>query len=123
MRLVHSRLCLSCQLYTRGVFSGPRVVFLPCVVFLHCVSDKSIAGAVVVGGEFTKANGFRLLRQGKVVWEGGSLDSLKRFKDDVNKVAKGVEFGVGIPYGKVKVGDKLVSFNRNKVHQKMEIKL
>ncbi len=85
--------------------------------------DKVIAGAVVTSGEFSKATGYRILRAGRVVWEGPTLDSLKRFKDDVNKVAKGVEFGIGIPFGGTKVGDKVVSFNVKKVHQKMEIKL
>ena len=96
--------------------SAPLCSVFPC-------TDKVVAGAVVTSGEFTKATGYRLLRGGKIVWEGPSIDSLKRFKDDVNKVAKGVEFGVGIPYGSTKVGDKIVSFNLKKVHQKMEIKL
>jgi translation initiation factor IF-2 len=92
-------------------------------VRLGVCTDHVIAGAVVVAGEFTKSTGYRLARQGVVVWEGPTLDSLKRFKDDVNKVAKGVEFGVGVPFGGVKVGDKLSSYNISKKRMKMEIKL
>ena len=97
---------------------------MPALVCRHPhTSDKCIAGAVVTAGEFTKATGYRLLRGGRVVWEGTEIDSLKRFKDDVNKVAKGVEFGIAIPFGQTKVGDKIVSYNVKRVFKKMEIKL
>ncbi len=82
-----------------------------------------IVGAVVTAGEFCTTSGYRVHRHGKVVWEGGAVDSLKRFKDDVNKVAKGVEFGLSLPFPDIKVGDKITSFNVKKTSVKMEIKL
>jgi hypothetical protein len=63
------------------------------------------------------------MRAGKLVWEGDALDSLKRFKDDVNKVAKGVEFGVGVPFGGLKIGDKLTSYNTEQKREKMIIRV
>ncbi len=87
------------------------------------VSIGAIVGAVVTAGEFTKANGYRLFRHGKAIWEGPAVDSLKRFKDDVNKVAKGTEFGVSIPFPDTRVGDKISSFNVKTLHKRMEIKL
>ncbi len=82
-----------------------------------------IVGAVVTAGEFCNTSGYRVHRHGKAVWEGGAVDSLKRFKDDVNKVAKGVEFGVSLPFPDVRVGDKISSFNMKTTNVKMVIKL
>ena len=50
-----------------------------------------------------------------VVWE-GSLDSLKRFKDDVSEVKAGIECGIGLQnFNDVKVGDVIEVFQLERV--------
>ena len=54
----------------------------------------------------------RVLRDNVVIYE-GELESLKRFKEDVNKVESGVECGIGIlKYKDIKVGDQIEAFER-----------
>jgi translation initiation factor IF-2 len=77
----------------------------------------------VTSGEFLRQAKFRLLRRSKVVWEGDAIDSLRRFKDDVNKVAKGVECGVAIPYSDVRVGDKLIAYTVHTSPRRLTIRV
>ena len=54
----------------------------------------------------------RVLRDEVVIFQ-GELDSLRRFKDDVNEVKEGTECGMGIKnYKDIKPGDKIEVFNR-----------
>ncbi|XP_050230622.1 uncharacterized protein LOC126679598 [Mercurialis annua] len=55
--------------------------------------DVKIAGCKVLDGHVVKSATMRLLRSGEVVFE-GSCTSLKREKQDVERVAKGNECGV-----------------------------
>src|SRR5690606_6365770 len=55
----------------------------------------AIAGSFVVDGKITRNNMLRLVRDGKVIYE-GKVSSLKRFKDDAKEVASGFECGIGI---------------------------
>lgn len=64
-----------------------------------------IAGSVVIDGKIQVGCQVRLLRNGKIVFD-GKMSSLKRFKDDVKEVKSGYECGVGLEgYNDVKVGD------------------
>ncbi|KAJ9148023.1 hypothetical protein P3X46_030122 [Hevea brasiliensis] len=56
-------------------------------------ADVTIAGCRVIDGHVTKSAIMRLLRSGEVVFE-GSCKSLKREKQDVEKVGKGNECGL-----------------------------
>jgi len=57
----------------------------------------------------------RVLRDGVVIYT-GKVNSLRRFKDDVNEVRAGFECGVGVSnFGDVKVGDVLECFQMQKV--------
>ena len=49
----------------------------------------TIAGSYVTEGKITRDSGIRLIRDGIVIFE-GEIDALKRFKDDVKEVAKGL---------------------------------
>ena len=74
-----------------------------------------IAGCLVSSGLVRKANPIRVLRDNVVVYE-GELESLRRFKDDVNEVKSGVECGVGVKnYTNVKPGDQIEVFERIEV--------
>lgn len=70
----------------------------------------AIAGCMVVEGSIKKNNPIRVLRDNVVIFE-GELESLRRFKDDVNEVRNGMECGIGVKnYNDVKVGDKIEVF-------------
>ena len=65
----------------------------------------TIAGAYVVSGILKREAGIRLIRDGIVIYT-GKLGSLKRFKDDVSKVAMGFECGFTIEnFNDIKEGD------------------
>lgn len=68
-----------------------------------------IAGCIVRRGVLRRDDPVRLIRDGKVIYE-GKLDSLKRFKDDVKEVKEGFDCGCRIAgYNDVKVGDFIES--------------
>ena len=55
----------------------------------------AIAGCYVESGKVTRGDSIRLLRDGEVISE-GTINSLKRFKDDVKEVTEGFECGITI---------------------------
>ncbi|WP_330110987.1 translation initiation factor IF-2 [Methylophaga thalassica] len=71
-----------------------------------------IAGCLVVEGTVKRNNPIRVLRDNVVVYE-GELESLRRFKDDVNEVNAGTECGIGVKnYKDVKPGDQIEVYER-----------
>ena len=75
----------------------------------------AIAGCLVVEGAVKRHNPIRVLRDNVVIFE-GELESLRRFKDDVNEVQSGVECGIGVKmYNDVKPGDHIECFERVEV--------
>ena len=71
-----------------------------------------IAGCLVVEGVVKRSNPIRVLRDNVVIYE-GELESLRRFKDDVNEVQSGVECGIGVKnYKDVQAGDQIEVFER-----------
>ena len=79
----------------------------------------AIAGCMVVDG-FVKRNlPIRVLRNNVVIYE-GQLESLRRFKDDVNEVKMGMECGIGVKnYNDVKEGDQIEVFERIEVKREL----
>ena len=76
-----------------------------------------IAGCQVTEGTVTREAEVRLVREGTVVWT-GRLDSLRRFKDAVDRVEEGQECGIVLDgYQDVKVGDLLEFFSTREVEQ------
>ncbi|HOE97088.1 MAG TPA: translation initiation factor IF-2 [Candidatus Sumerlaeota bacterium] len=70
----------------------------------------TVAGCMVVSGEISRNAQARLLRDGKIVWE-GRIDSLRRVKDDVARVASGYECGIGLErFQDIKEGDVIEAF-------------
>jgi translation initiation factor IF-2 len=85
----------------RDVFRSPKI--------------GSIAGCLVVEGYVKRSNPIRVLRDNVVIYE-GQLESLRRFKDDVNEVRSGTECGIGVKdYNDVKVGDQIECYERVEV--------
>ncbi|HSS64174.1 MAG TPA: translation initiation factor IF-2 [Gammaproteobacteria bacterium] len=75
----------------------------------------SIAGCMVIEGTVKRNNPIRVLRDNVVIYE-GELESLRRFKDDVNEVKSGTECGIGVRnYNDVKVGDQIEVFQRTEI--------
>ncbi|CAL4324060.1 Translation initiation factor IF-2 [isoform alpha] [Buchnera aphidicola (Protaphis terricola)] len=69
-----------------------------------------IAGCMVVTGVIKKNNPVRIVRNNIVIYE-GELESLRRFKEDVNEIRNGMECGIGIKnYNDVKIGDNIEVF-------------
>ncbi len=69
-----------------------------------------IAGCMVVEGVIKRNNPIRVLRNNVVIYD-GTLESLRRFKDDVTEVKQGIECGIGVKnYNDVKVGDSIEVF-------------
>ena len=85
----------------REVFKAPKI--------------GTIAGCYVTEG-LVKRNAFvRVLRDSVVIFE-GTIDSLRRFKDDVSEVKNGTECGIGVTnYNDIKVGDQLEIFEKVEV--------
>ncbi|EEF80602.1 translation initiation factor IF-2 [Methylophaga thiooxydans] len=74
-----------------------------------------IAGCLVIEGVVKRSNPIRVLRDNVVIYE-GELESLRRFKDDVNEVNSGTECGIGVKnYKDVKPGDQIEVFERVEV--------
>jgi translation initiation factor IF-2 len=55
----------------------------------------TVAGAGVIDGKIERGCNIRLLRDGKIVYD-GRLSTLKRFKDEVKEVKNGYECGLGL---------------------------
>ena len=64
-----------------------------------------VAGSIVTEGRVEIDSKARLLRDGVVIYE-GTVTSLRRFKDNVEKVLEGLECGIGLTdYKDIKEGD------------------
>ncbi len=72
----------------------------------------AIAGCMVVDGMIKRNNPIRVLRNNVVIYE-GTLESLRRYKDDVAEVRAGTDCGIGVKnYNDVQVGDHIEVFER-----------
>src|SRR5690606_6846228 len=75
----------------------------------------TVAGCLVMEGVVKRNNPIRVLRDNVVIFE-GALESLRRFKDDVNEVRAGTECGIGVKnYNDVRVGDQIECYSRVEV--------
>ena len=85
----------------RDVFKSPKL--------------GAIAGCLVIEGTVKKSSPIRVLRDNVVIYQ-GELESLRRFKDDVNEVQSGTECGIGVKdYNDVKPGDQIEVYERVEV--------
>ena len=90
----------------KEVFSSPKL--------------GDIAGCIVTEGFVKRHNPIRVLRDNVVIYE-GELESLRRFKDDVNEVKSGTECGIGVKnYDNVQVGDHIECYERVEVARKLD---
>ena len=74
-----------------------------------------IAGCMVTEGSVFRNRPIRVLRDNVVIYE-GELESLRRFKDDVQEVRNGTECGIGVRnYNDVRAGDLIEVFESREV--------
>jgi len=77
----------------------------------------AVAGCMVVEGVVKRHKPIRVLRDNTVVFE-GELESLRRFKENVDEVRNGTECGIGVKaYNDVKPGDQIECFERIEVQR------
>lgn len=77
------------------------------------------AGCLVLEGSLFRKHRIRVLRNEVVIYE-GELESLRRFKDDVNEVKSGMECGVAVKsYDDVRVGDKIEAFEVTEISRSL----
>ncbi len=89
------------RVQVRNIFTVPKV--------------GTIAGCFVTDGSITRNSMLRLLREGKVVYQ-GKISNLKRFKDDAREVQTGFECGISIEnYNDIKVGDEIEAYTQESV--------
>jgi translation initiation factor IF-2 len=77
-----------------------------------------VAGCMVVEGTVYRSKPIRVLRDNVVIFQ-GELESLRRFKDDVNEVRNGTECGIGVKNYDVKVGDQIEVYEVKEVARKL----
>ena len=75
----------------------------------------AVAGCMIIEGVVKRNKPIRVLRDSVVVFE-GELESLRRFKENVEEVRNGTECGIGVKaYNDVKPGDQIECFERIEV--------
>ncbi len=90
----------------RDVFRSPRF--------------GQVAGCMVTEGTVFRNKPIRVLRDNVVIFE-GELESLRRFKDDVNEVRAGTECGIGVRnYNDVRVGDLIEVYDAKEVARELQ---
>ncbi|MCR5535963.1 MAG: translation initiation factor IF-2 [Succinivibrio sp.] len=86
----------------------------------HHPKYGSIAGCMVLEGMVKRSNPIRVLRDNVVIFE-GELDSLRRFKEDVNEVKQGTECGICVKnYQDVREGDQIEVFENVEVKRTLD---
>ncbi len=76
------------------------------------------AGCMVSEGTIYRNKPIRILRDDKVIFT-GQLQSLRRFKDDVNEVRAGMECGLAVKGYEVQAGDQIEVFNVHEVKREL----
>jgi len=85
----------------REIFSVPRI--------------GKIAGCYVLNGVITRNSKVRFLREGTIIWK-GTVQSLKRFKDDVREVQAGYECGIGLSdFQDLRPGDIIETYEEREI--------
>ena len=75
----------------------------------------AIAGCYVLNGHITRNSQVRFIREGTIIWK-GTVNSLRRFKEDVKDVAAGFECGIGLSdFQDLKPGDIIETFDLKEI--------
>ena len=75
----------------------------------------AIAGCYVQNGTITRGSKVRFLRDGVIIWK-GTINSLRRFKEDVREVQAGFECGIGLSdFSDLKSGDVIETYEDKEI--------
>src|SRR5439155_4883712 len=75
----------------------------------------AVAGCYVTNGAITRGSKVRFLREGVIIWK-GTIQSLKRFKDDAREVREGFECGIGLSdFQDLKQGDVIETYEEREI--------
>jgi len=78
----------------------------------------TIAGSYVLNGKISKNDNIRVIRDGKLIYE-GKVTSLKRFKEDTKEVNTGFECGIGLEkFNDIKLKDILEFYTFKEIKEK-----
>jgi translation initiation factor IF-2 len=80
----------------REVFRVPRI--------------GNVAGCIVRSGTINRNSKARIIRDGVVISDNLTVESLRRFKDDVTEVREGYECGIGVGYSDIRIEDVIETF-------------
>jgi translation initiation factor IF-2 len=80
----------------REVFRVPRV--------------GNVAGCLVRSGTINRGSKARVIRDSVVISDNLTVESLRRFKDDVTEVREGYECGIGVGYNDIRIEDVIETF-------------
>ncbi len=90
----------------REIFSVPRI--------------GKIAGCMVLNGVITRNSKVRFIREGTIIWK-GTVQSLKRFKDDSREVNAGFECGIGLSdFQDLRPGDIIETYEEREIERTLE---
>ena len=70
----------------------------------------NIAGSIVRSGTINRGSKARLVRDGVVISESLTVESLRRFKEDVTEVREGFECGIGLGYNDIHIDDAIETY-------------
>jgi len=80
-----------------------------------------IGGCMVTDGTGRRDSKVRLIRDGRVIYDDGELESLKRFKDDAKEVREGYECGMKIAgYDDIKEGDIIEFYDLEEIRRTLD---
>ncbi len=81
----------------------------------------AIAGCMVLNGTITRNSKVRFLREGTIIWK-GTVQSLRRFKDDVREVQAGFECGIGLSdFQDLKPGDIIETYEEREIPRHLAV--
>ena len=79
----------------------------------------NIAGSIVRSGEIRRNTKARVLRDGVVIGDNLTIESLKRFKDDATEVREGFECGIGLgSFNDLRVEDVIETWEMREIPRK-----
>jgi len=70
----------------------------------------TVAGCLVRSGTITRNSKARIIRDGVVISDNLTVESLRRVKDDATEVREGYECGIGVGYNDIRLEDVIETF-------------
>jgi translation initiation factor IF-2 len=75
----------------------------------------NVAGSLVRSGTIVRNSKARLVRDGIVISDNLTVESLRRFKEDAREVSEGYECGIGLGYNDIHVDDVIETYEQREV--------